>query len=123
MTQPNAEKRLARVVHRTLLAGVAASGVLLLLGLTLVFSQHQPRPEGLPPPFGKLAATSLDGNGLSILYLALLLLMATPILRVAVLAVGWALGWARDGDRRFALVAVLVLGLLFLSIWLGMPSP
>ena len=119
MTRPAVRKHLAHAVHLALLAGVAVSGVLLLLGLILVFARHQPRPEGLPPRFGALVAMSLDGDGLSILHLALLLLMATPILRVAVLALGWML----DGDRRFALVAALVLGLLFSSIWLGMYSP
>jgi uncharacterized membrane protein len=119
MTQPDAKKRLAHVVHLTLLAGVAVSGVMLLAGLILVFVQHQPRPEGLPPPFGTLVRTSLAGDGLSILHLALLLLMATPVLRVAVLALGWML----DGDRRFALVALLVLGLLAVSIGLSMPTP
>lgn len=41
--------------------------------------------------------------------------MVTPLFRVAVLAVGWAL----DEERRFAIVALVVLCLLGLSLILG----
>ena len=47
--------------------------------------------------------------------LGLLALMATPMLRVAVLALGWGLA----GERRFAAVALAVLGLLGVGIALG----
>jgi hypothetical protein len=42
--------------------------------------------------------------------------MATPIVRVGVLAVGWTI----EGDWRFAAVAATVLALLGLSLYLGM---
>jgi uncharacterized membrane protein len=48
--------------------------------------------------------------------LGLLILIGTPVLRVAVLAVGW---WMM-GDRRFAAVALTVLALLGLSLALGL---
>jgi uncharacterized membrane protein len=98
-----------------LLSGVAASAVLACLGLLLVFVQQEPRPETPPPGLGTLLLAAMHGRGVAILDLALLLLMATPLLRVAVLA----LGWARSGDRRFTGVALIVLGLLALSLLLG----
>ena len=102
-------------VHSTLRAGVTASGVLLFVGLALLLATDQPRPEGPPAAFSRLLWTAIRGDGLSIVNLALLLLMATPLFRVAVLAVGWMLG----GDRRFGLVAFVVLGLLALSAVIG----
>lgn len=54
-------------------------------------------------------------RGLSITDLALLVLMVTSVFRVAVLAAGWAF----EGERRFAIVAVVVLCLLRFSLVLG----
>jgi uncharacterized membrane protein len=115
MERRNARHRLEHAVHLTLLAGVTASGLLLFAGLLLLFAGHQPRPEGLPPAFRALLQGAFRGDGLSIIHLALLLLMATPLVRVAVLAVGWA----AQGDRRFAAVALIVLGLLAVSLAIG----
>lgn len=116
MTQRSGKKNdLEHVVHLTLRTGVIASGALLLLGLALLFTTHQPRPEGPPAELASLFWTALGADGLSIVNLALLLLMATPLARVAVLGVGWML----RGDRRFGLVALAVLALLALSVVMG----
>jgi uncharacterized membrane protein len=116
MTQePDNGNRLARLVHVTLLAGVTVSGILLVVGLVLLFATHQSRPEGPPAELPRLLTSAPRGNGLAIINLALLLLMATPLLRVAALAVGWAI----QGNRRFALVAAAVLGLLAVSVAMG----
>ncbi len=109
------ESQLGRCVRWTLLSGVALSGAMLVLGLLIVFLNHQPRPEGPPPTLPVLMRTAVSGNGLSILSLGLLVLMVTPLLRVSVLAAGWFV----TGQRRFALVALIVLSLLALSIVLG----
>ncbi|NLX98509.1 MAG: DUF1634 domain-containing protein [Rhodopirellula sp.] len=110
-----APQRLRHWVHRTLVAGVVLSGTLLLVGLVLVFLRHQPRPEGPPPGQGKLLVAALAGDGLAMLDLAPLLLVVTPMFRVAVLAIGWTL----EGDQRFALVALAVLRLLGVNLLLG----
>jgi uncharacterized membrane protein len=115
MSQTRQEPNLSRWVHGTLLLGMVLSGVLLILGLVLVFIRHQPRPEGPPPVLGTLLRGVLAGNGLSIIDLALVVLMLTPLFRVAVLAFGWTL----VGQRRFAVVAFVVLGLLLLSLAFG----
>ncbi len=113
--RPNDPYRLERWVHRTLLVGVAATGSLLLLGLVLLFARHEPRPEAPPPGLRILLRLAFSGSGLAIIDLALLILMATPVARVAVLAIGWA----AEGNRRFAIVATVVLVLLGLSLVLG----
>jgi len=115
MIPTNQAKTLEHWVHLALLLGVIASAILACLGILLVFIQQQPRPQTIPPSIVPLLAAALHGNGVAILNLALLLLMATPLVRVAVLAIGWAMA----GDHRFAPVALVVLGLLALSLLLG----
>ena len=106
---------LAKLVHWTLLLGVVASGVLLLAGLVVALRSGSTRLEGPPPSLGRVLRLALRGEGLGLLDLGLLLLLVTPGLRVVMLALGW--GWERDW--RFLAVAVIVLGLLGLSLVLG----
>jgi len=56
-----------------------------------------------------------EGNGVAWMELGVLMLLATPVLRVIVLAIGWSL--QRDG--RMALVALVVLLLLAVSVVLS----
>jgi hypothetical protein len=106
---------LERSVHWTLLGGLVAGGLLMAAGLASTLATDAPRPEGPPPPVGRLIASSARGDRVALLDLGLLVLMATPILRVAVLAIGW--GAARDG--RMLAVALTVLVLLGVSLWMG----
>jgi hypothetical protein len=108
--------RLARWVHHTLLAGVVAAGLLMTIGLVVAAAREQPRPIGRPSPISSLPDRIGSGDGVALIELGLLILILTPVLRVAVLAVGWLAA----GDRRFAAVAGAVLSLLALSVWLGL---
>ena len=81
--------RLERLVELALTFGVAASGLLLLTGLS----------------FGVEA----------VLRIGVVLLMLTPVVRVAVLT----LGLFREGDRRFGLVSLTVLAVLVAGILLS----
>jgi uncharacterized membrane protein len=56
-----------------------------------------------------------DGRGPAIVMLGLLLLIVTPVLRVAVSVIGYAL----ERDRRFVLITVLVLIVLIGSFAVG----
>jgi uncharacterized membrane protein len=106
--------RLQHWVHWTLLVGLAASAVLLTCGLAAMLGQgHQqtPRHESL----GTLGREAARFHGPAITTLGLLVLMITPVMRVVVLLVGWAL----RRDWLFAAVAFVVLGLLVLSLSLG----
>jgi uncharacterized membrane protein len=113
--QAESQSHLEHWVGRTLLAGLIASGLLLVPGLVIVLVTAAPRPEGAPPALGELLRRGLAGDGVALLDLGLLTLMGTPVLRVAVLAVGW--WW--EGDRRFASVALAVLALLCFSFAIG----
>jgi Protein of unknown function (DUF1634) len=104
-----------RWVHLSLLVGLVLSGLLMAGGLVLALVFDQPRPVGAPPATGTLLRRAIGGDGLALMDLGMLALMATPVLRVAVLTVGWCL----ERDWRFAAVAAVVLGLLGLSLALG----
>jgi uncharacterized membrane protein len=123
MSEATAERRydhrrraLERAVHRSLLAGLLLSGFLLVVGLVIALTAHEGRGTGPPPPLAALIADALTGRGLAVLDLGLLILMATPAVRVAVLVVGW---WMA-GEKRFAVVAATVLALLAASFVLGL---
>ena len=107
---------LARWVHRVLLSGVVTAGLLMAVGLAVAIVREQPRPVGQPHSVSTLPGRVAAGDGVALIELGLLLLILTPASRVAVLAVGWL----ASGDRRFAAVALSVLGLLALSVWLGL---
>ncbi len=116
MADPRDPARLAHWVHRVLLTGVLAAGALLSTGLVLAIAGGHPRPVGSPAPIHTLPGRLSAGDGVALIELGLLVLVLTPALRVAILAVGWALA----GDRRAAAVAGAVLALLTLSVWLGL---
>jgi uncharacterized membrane protein len=108
-------------------AGVTAS-LLLIVGGTVVSFLHHPdylrslvalerltragsAPHSIPEVVSGLAA----GRGQAIVALGLLVLLATPVIRVAL---SLAL-FLRDRDRAFAALTLVVLALLFLSLALG----
>jgi uncharacterized membrane protein len=101
-------------VHRTLLAGLVISSALLICGIVAMLVQgHEqvPRHESLSALLHEAAAL----NGPAITTLGLLVLMITPMMRVIVLLIGWTL----ERNTVFATVALVVLGLLILSLSLG----
>jgi Protein of unknown function (DUF1634) len=106
---------LARAVHVALLTGLIPSGLLMAIGLIVALTSGQPRPDAPPPGIGVLIRQALAGQGVSLLALGTVFLMLTPLLRVIVLALGWAL----RRDWRFALIAFTVLTLLTISLTLG----
>jgi uncharacterized membrane protein len=106
---------LARAVHWTLLIGLLVSALMMIAGLFVAIAKNQPRPESLITSVPGLIRMAGEGNGVAWMELGVLMLLATPVLRVIVLAIGWSL--QRDG--RMALVALVVLLLLAVSIVLS----
>ena len=108
--------RLQRWVHRSLLAGLVLSGLLLALGLAAATRVSRPEDVQTPQPRGAMVESAARGEGEALMTLGLLALMATPVIRVGVLAAGWSV----EGELRFAAVAAAVLVLLGASFYLGM---
>lgn len=101
-------------VHRTLLTGLVISALLLIGGVTAMLAQgHEqvPRHDSLSTLLHEVARF----NGPAVTTLGLLVLMITPIMRVVVLLLGWTL----ERNWVFAAVALVVFGLLILSLSLG----
>lgn len=116
MTRYAQAGRLERAVHFTLLLGLLASGALLLGGLAGILVESEPRPDLLHRGTCALLRAGLRGDGVALAELGLWLLVATPVLRVVVLLVGWTVA----GEGRFAAVAAAVLALLVASASLGL---
>jgi hypothetical protein len=115
MTKPGHPHRLEHWVHLSLLTGLLVSGGLLFSGLFLALFNGRPRPEGPPPTFREVVRAAAQGDGVALIYLGLLVLIGTPVVRVAVLALGWGMicSW------RFMAVSLVVLALLAVSFFLG----
>lgn len=112
---PDRERSLDHWVHFSLLGGLIACGILLILGLALTLVSGAPESTGPPPGIRSLIRQSIRGDGPSLIHLGLLALLSTPVMRVIVLSIGWY----RLGDLRFASVAAVVLALLIVGVFLG----
>ena len=122
------EHRVELLISWILRIGVATSGLLVVAGMLLVFLHH-PSYRRSPSDLGALTSISSRyphalrdvlasvrrGSGEGVAMLGLLLLIATPVVRVAV---SIAL-FAYEHDRRFVIITTIVLLLLLLSFALG----
>jgi uncharacterized membrane protein len=116
------------LVSYLLRSGVAISSVLVLFGTIVSYVHHpdyvqshlalarltEPR-EPLLHNLHDVAAAIANFRGQAIVMAGLLILIATPICRVAILIVAFRY----RGDRLFALLGAIVLCLLLLSFVLG----
>jgi len=121
-------QRIEMLISRLLLIGVAASMVTVFLGLALTFVHH---PEYLksaadlkrltspvaafPHTIGEIARGVVAGRGQAVVAFGLILLLATPILRVVISLVGFAL----ERDLTYSILCAAVLLVLFASFLLG----
>jgi len=121
-------QRVEMLISRVLLAGVVVSMATVLMGLVLMFVHH---PQYLksaaelrrqtdsnatfPHSPGDVARGIAAAQGQAIVAFGLVLLIATPILRVAIAMIAFAI----DRDPFFAAVSAIVLALLAVSFLLG----
>jgi len=110
----NKEHQIERLIHYTLRAGVSMSAILLVVGLSIMVVRDTPRPK-VAPPLSEILRLAFTANEVGLVYLGLLLLMATPVALVMMLVYGYA----RIGRWRFALISLLVLLLLGTGLALG----
>ncbi len=115
-------------ISRLLRGGVVASMAVVILGLALTFLHH-PQYLRSPSDLGRLtdagvvyphrlpdvATGILEGRGQAIVMLGLLMLIATPVVRVAFSIVAFAV----ERDRLYATITAVVLALLLVSFALG----
>ncbi len=127
----NVDARVRRVeltISNLLRGGVLVSLGLIVLGTIVTFAQH-PRylsekdqlqrlitpGATFPHSFGDLGVELRLLRGEAIVTLGLLVLIATPVVRVAVSI----FAFVYQGDRVYTLITAAVLGLLLLSLVLG----
>lgn len=107
-------RNLNEVVHGVLLFGLAISTILMLFGLGLDLIRHRDMPTAVPSfveVFRRVAELRPSG----FLALGLLVLVATPIMRV----IGSIFAFLYERDWRYAAITFLVLLVVSLSLILG----
>ena len=118
---PREEFRIEIVLGKLLRAGVVAAGVVVGIGALIYLSRH-----GLEAPdykvfrgepadlrgLGGIWSDAVRLSGRGIIQLGLVLLIATPIARVAFSVYAFA----RKRDYKYVLITLIVLGLLAYSL-------
>jgi len=111
------------IISNVLRGGVLLSAAIILLGVALFYLgalrssgglthlSDRPYPSSLPAVWGGL----LHGEPLAVVSLGLLILLLTPVVRVAVSIVAFAL----EHDRRYVIITTIVLIILLVSFFLG----
>jgi uncharacterized membrane protein len=117
---PTLPPTLVNAISWTLRIGVALSAALAIVGTGVLLAGPASAfttvgSQGTPFSGPGFLAGLASGNGVDILFLALLTLIATPLLRV-VISVAM---FASIGDRRFVALTVSVLLLLGASVVVG----
>lgn len=107
-----------RIVSRTLMAGIIVSGSFMLAGFLLYAFQPGYHDAPIPAASWTLLQDLLDRptagvlNPFIYLYAGILLLMATPIVRILITA--WTF-W-KEGDMRYVWISLVVLTVIGISI-------
>jgi uncharacterized membrane protein len=114
-------RRAELIISGVLRGGVVLSAAIILLGVILYYLRN-PRANpaiAQPEPFPHSLTAVLSGlahvDGLAIIALGLLILLATPVIRVVVSIVAFAL----EGDRLYVAITALVLLILIVSFIAG----
>ena len=118
------DQGIEKVVSIVLRTGVVLSGSVVLLGGIYFLARHGGEPvdyhifkaQTLPARYVvEIVRGALELRGQFIIQLGVLCLIATPILRVAVSLIGFAL----ERDRTYALITAFVLTILLYSLISG----
>lgn len=102
-------KRDEIIVSTALRAGVALAAAFSIIGAVAYFAHGSPlRAYGVFQP----ARVQPGFSGLGLMAIGVLILLATPIFRVALLIVVFA----REHDRLYAVISAIVLAVLILGL-------
>ncbi len=119
--QPWRDRRLEAILGNLLRSGVLLSAAVVLAGACVYLLRHAHEPanyhifRGEPSDFRTIPGvirSVMGGHGRGLIQLGLLLLIATPIARVALSIVGFAL----ERDRMYVVFTVIVLVILLYSL-------
>ncbi len=114
------DSRVERIVGGMLRAGVLLAAGIAVLGGCVYFAQHGTAPVDYHAFRGEAASWNIPTiahgvlafDGAALLQLGILVLVATPITRVALLVVAFA--WERD--RLYTAISAVVLAVLLVSV-------
>lgn len=121
---PPEQERLVRqaelVISHVLRGGVLLSAAITLLGVLLFYLRFGPTGgheagAAFPHTLGGVMSGLAHGDALAIIMLGLLVLLATPVVRVAVSIIAFGL----ERDWRYVAITSVVLLILLLSFALG----
>ena len=107
---------LNRLISYSLRIGVLTSALLSLVGLTAWVATGYPNLSAASGSgvTGTIASAA-SGNAAGLIYLAVAVLVATPVFRVALST----LYFARDKDKRYVLITLAVLSMLMFALFSG----
>lgn len=103
-----------RTVHLVLLAGIAISVALMAAGLVVGVLKGGGMPRGVVP-LADLPGAVRSLSAAALLSLGLIVLIATPFVRVA----GSLVAFVREGDCRYVVITAVVLAVMCASVLLG----
>ena len=111
---PEAERELESGIGRVLLGGVVLSTVVMIIGIALQFLHDVPA-HPVTPSLAAIWRGALAGDAMSMMELGILLLIATPWMRV-ILSLGLFL---RMRDRLYLLVCLILLASMIAGLGVG----
>ncbi len=112
--EAESRRKLNQVIHSMLIVGLAVSTIVIFLGLSIGEVLHRPLPSRVRG-FQQILVGLERGSPSSFLDLGILLLIATPILRV----VGSLIEFVNRRDWRYAVITSMVLLILAVSVLVG----
>jgi uncharacterized membrane protein len=124
--EPEGPYRVERVLGNLLRAGVTAAAAVVLAGGALYLARHGTEPTDLKVFHGEpaelrspagIVRSALEPRGRGLIQLGLLLLIATPVARVAFSV----FAFARERDLTYVVLTLVVLAMLLYSLFLGEP--
>jgi uncharacterized membrane protein len=111
---PHVMEPIERMVSRILATGIAVSVALMAVGLVLALIDKEGMPSQVVP-LADLPALLGHLDPAAYLSLGIIVLIATPFVRVA----GSIVAFARERDFRYVLITAVVLAVMCFSVVLG----
>lgn len=127
VSQPDREalvRQAELIISNVLRGGVLLSAAIIALGVVLFYARYltgdSPANAAttFPASLGQVGAGLAHGNPLAVITLGLLILLATPVFRVAVSIVAFAL----ERDQQYVIITLIVLAILLGSFFFLGPA-